>query len=151
MPRPGRNPSGCEGCQPLGTTDVRSLPRHSPRSYTPRRAPGSALSRDSEGRAGEAALEAGGGAVALEGGSGNNEGNFRMGRPRVPELAVPLPPRSLQRPRWLASWTPPLVSVCSLGPLGTGSREPAGSASAVRAPARLRCMAKASDYKGGLP
>ena len=93
--------------------DLRPRPRHSPQSYTLRRAPGSASIRDSEGKAGEAAPGARGGAAVLEDGSGNTEGNFQTGRPRVPEFAVPLPPRPLQRPRWPVSWPPPFVSLAS--------------------------------------
>lgn len=113
-----------------GLPALRSLPRHSPRSYTPRRALGSASSRDPrEGRAVGEAPGAEGGAFAREGGSGNNEGNFRTGRPRAPEPPDALPPRPLQRPLWTISRLPPSPSVPGAG--GTGSLEPA-------APARVR-------------
>lgn len=99
-----------------GLPALRSLPRHSPRSYTPRRALESASSRDPrEGRAAEEAPGAEGGAFAPEGGSGNNEGNFRTGRPRVPEPRDALPPRPLQRPLLTMSRLRPSRSVPRLG------------------------------------
>lgn len=113
-----------------GLPALRSLPRHSPRSYTPRRALGSASSRDPrEGKAVGEAPGAEGGAFAREGGSGNNEGNFRTGRPRAPEPLDALPLRPLQRPLWIISRLPPSSSAPGSG--GTGSLEPA-------APARVR-------------
>lgn len=126
-----------------GLPELRSFPCHSPRSYTPRLAPQWASSRDPEGRAGQAAPEAGGRAVALESGSGNSEGNFQTGRPRVPGLAVSLPPRLPPLLlRWSASRTPPLASVWPLDPRGTGSREPAAAA-----PVRLRDQPRPGDRK----
>lgn len=160
MSRPSQSPQGTWR-KPTAHPDLRSLPRHSPQSYTPRRAPGSASSRDSGGRAGEAGRRAGGGAAALEGGSASNVGNFQTGRPRVPEFAVPLQPWPPQRPGWPASWTPPLASVWPPGPtepevrnLRPGERiglaQPVLAEQAQRSRARITLRNPRCSLDGGL-
>lgn len=120
---------------------LRSLPRHSPRSYTPRRALGSASSRNPrEGRAVEEAPGVEGGAFAREGGSENNEGNFRTGRLRVSELPDSQSPQPLLLPTYRP---PPSAPV----PQSGRNRKPGTCGGCGRAPVRVRLGERSGGWR----